>query len=273
MQLLIGSMVFTVLPVTALLRRLEAYAVELEEKRQAAEEANRIKTRLLAYVSHEIRSPLSGVTGLAQLMRDGHMGALTGSQREALEEIANVGAELDALASDLTDAAAIQSGEATLHIGPVDGTEAVRSAVAASRFRLEEYGASLALSPLPKGVMVAADPLRLRQILVNLIVNAAKYGGKPPRIRIALTHGAGVARFEVFDNGAGVGADQREALFKDFQRLGAEKTDVAGSGLGLALSHEMARLQGGRLEIVDTAPGETCFRLELPLAVRAAAAA
>jgi signal transduction histidine kinase len=273
LQLLIGCMVFTVLPVTALLRRLDVYAAELDQRRQAAEEISQIKTRLLAYVSHEIRSPLSGVNGLAQLMRDGHMGELTGSQREALEEIANASADLDILARDLTDAAAIQAGAAKVRIAAMDVAEAVRSAVAASRFRLEEYGASLALSPMPADLRVAADPLRVRQILVNLIVNAAKYGGRPPRIRIALTQVAGFARFEVFDNGAGIDVEHREALFKDFQRLGAEKSDVAGAGLGLALSHEMARLQGGRLEIVDTPAGETCFRLELPLAVRRVVAA
>jgi signal transduction histidine kinase len=219
----------------------------------------------LAYVSHEIRSPLSGVTGLAQLMHDGGLGDLTPAQREILGRIATTGAEVDALASDLIDTAALQSGNARVAIEAVDVAEAARLAVEAVSFRIAQYGARIEIEPPQPGLAVAADPLRLRQILVNLLVNGAKYGGRPPRVKLSVAVcSPGRVRFLVEDNGRGVAPERRAALFNDFERLGAEKTDIAGSGLGLALSREIARLQDGVLGVEDAADGSR-FWLELPL--------
>ena len=273
MQLFLASMVFSVLPISALMRRLERYAAELDQRRADAEEISAIKTKLLAYVSHEIRSPLSGVTGLAQLMHDGGLGELTSPQREILGRIAMTGAEVDALASDLIDTAALQSGNARISIECVDVAEAARLAVEAVSFRIAQYEAHIEIEPCEPGLAVAADPMRLRQILVNLLVNGAKYGGRPPRVKLsAAVVAPGRVRFLVEDNGRGVAPERRAALFGDFERLGAEKTDIAGSGLGLALSREIARLQDGTLGVDDAADGSR-FWLELPLWDESAAAA
>ena len=274
MQVLLASMVFTVLPISALLRRLDVVAADLRERQERAEELNQLKARLLAYVSHEIRSPLSGVTALAQLMRDGALGELTPQQRDGVERIAMAGAEVDQLARDLTDTAAIQSGRARVSIGEVRVAEAVESAVNAARFRAAEYQGEIEVAALGEHLSVAADPLRLRQILVNLLVNAAKYGGRPARVRIfAGGTGRGTVRFEISDNGAGVPLERRGDLFKDFERLGAETTGLDGAGLGLALSNEIARLQNGTLGVGDGELGGGLFWLELPLWSAAAAAA
>lgn len=266
-QVLLASMVFTVMPVSALLHRLEGYAVELESRRLKAEELNGLKTRMLAYVSHEIRSPISGVTTLAGLMRDGHMGALSPEQRQTLGQIASTGAEVDALARDLTDSAAIQSGKASVHLARVPVGEAIAKAIELARFRAALHDP---LIEAPEGAAhaleVMADPLRLRQILVNLLVNGAKYGGRPPRVTITARETQGVIRFEVCDNGRGVAPEQRAALFGAFERLGQEKTDLEGAGLGLALSREMASLQNGLMGVEDAKLGGLLFWLELPLA-------
>jgi signal transduction histidine kinase len=268
MQVLLAGMVFTVLPISALLRRLDVYQAELEERRAKAEELNALKTRLLAYVSHEIRSPLSGVTSLAELLRDGHLGALTGPQREALDQITASGAEVDALARDLTDTAAIESGKASVRLERVRVGEAIAAAANIARFRTSQHAAVLETQQGEADeAHVMADPLRLRQILVNLMVNGAKYGGSPPLVRVvARPTAAGALRFEVSDNGAGIPPAQRAALFGAFERLGQEKSDVEGAGLGLALSREMARAQGGQMGVEDSDLGGMRFWLELPLA-------
>ena len=184
------------------------------------------------------------------------------------------GAEVDQLARDLTDTAAIQSGRARVSIGEVRVAEAVESAVNAARFRAAEYQGEIEVAALGEHLSVAADPLRLRQILVNLLVNAAKYGGRPARVRIfAGGTGRGTVRFEISDNGAGVPLERRGDLFKDFERLGAETTGLDGAGLGLALSNEIARLQNGTLGVGDGELGGGLFWLELPLWSAAAAAA
>jgi signal transduction histidine kinase len=267
MQYYLTSLVFTSLPVTALVRKLQLYAAELETRRREAEELNAVKTKLLAHVSHEIRSPLSGVTSLAQLISDGVMGELTPQQRDGLAQIAQSGAEVEALARDLLDAATIQSGKASVHLVDVDVEEAVETAVTVARFRAKEFGGSVVVvGSYAPGLRVAADRLRMRQILINLIVNGLKYGGRPPLVQVAaFATGTGAVRFEVSDNGSGVSAELRNAMFRSFDRLGAEKSDIEGAGLGLALSRELAQLQGGSLGVEDGDLGGACFWLELPV--------
>lgn len=266
MQVLLAALVFTVLPVSALFRRLDFYAAELDRRRVEAEELSAVKTRLLAHVSHEIRSPMAGVTTLAELLRDGAMGELTARQRETMAQIASSGADVAELARDLTDAASLQSGEARVHLAEVDVGEAIQSAVDVARFRTSQHGARIQMVPGgAETLLVIADPLRLRQILVNLLVNGAKYGGSPPLVRISARIKGRMIRFEVSDNGPGVDKKRRAHLFKDFQRLGAEKTDLDGSGLGLALSQQIARLQNGGLGVEDGDLGGARFWLELPM--------
>jgi signal transduction histidine kinase len=267
MQVFLGSMVLAVLPVSALLRRLDATAAELDEKRAAAVALDAAKTKLLSYVSHEIRSPLSGVTALAQMMRDGALGELTAEQRDTMAQIAATGAQVDQLASDLTDVAALRAGKAPVRMGAVHVGEAIEAAVAVARFRGLPYGCEFQrMAGEADAAAAAADPQRLRQILVNLLVNGAKYGGRPPRVRIsARLTGAGSVRFEVCDNGPGIPEERRAGLFQDFHRLGAEGSSIEGVGLGLALSNEIARLQQGALGVGDGELGGALFWLDLPL--------
>jgi signal transduction histidine kinase len=264
-QVLLAAMTFTVIPVTVLLRRLTAIADELEQRRADAVSLGEARTRLMAHVGHEIRSPLAGVTTLAELLKDGQFGELSATQKETLAQIATTGHEVDALASDLMDAAALQLGRASVEVERVEAAAAVRSAIDAVSLRAAEYGATIRFEPgVEEAAAVSADPRRLRQILVNLLVNGAKYGGRPPVIQVELHAVAGVIRFEVSDNGRGLSPEKRAALFADFQRLGAEKSEIAGNGLGLALSREMARLQNGVLGVKDGELGGLCFWLELP---------
>lgn len=267
LQLFLASLVVTALPVTALVHRLDLQAGELEARRSEAEELNAVKTKLLAHVSHEIRSPLSGVTSLAQLLSEGVMGDLTPRQREGLSQIAQSGAEVEALARDLLDAATLQSGKASVHIVDIEVEDALEAAVAAARFRAKEYGGSVViLGSYAPELRVAADRLRMRQILINLIVNGLKYGGRPPLVHVAAyTKASGMVRFEISDNGSGVSPELRQTLFRSFDRLGAEKSDIEGAGLGLALSRELAQLQGGTLGLEDGDLGGARFWLELPL--------
>jgi signal transduction histidine kinase len=274
LQVFLAGMAFAVLPVAAILQRLEMKAAELEAARRKAEALSGIKTRLLAHVSHEIRSPLAGVTTLAELLRDGALGELTPPQRETLDQIAASGAQVTDLARDLTDAAAIQTGKARVQVAEVGVADAIASAVKTAGFRAAQYGAVIEVAEGgAHALTVAADPLRLRQILVNLLLNGAKYGGRPPHVRIEAKLVGGYARFEISDNGAGVSEARRTHLFRDFERLGAERTDLEGAGLGLAVSKQIAELQNGGLGVEDGDLGGACFWLQLPLWRRTAHAA
>jgi len=267
LQALLAALVLTAQPLSALVKQLEAYAGGLERDRSRLAALNDNKTRFLAHVSHEIRSPLSGVVTLAQMLEGGSLGQLSERQKQMLASIAASGAEVERLALDLTDTAALQSGKARVNLEPVGTEAAVDDAIAQAKIRAAEYGASFQrVGSTPPRLEVMADPLRLKQILVNILVNGAKYGGRPPIVRIEVRPVPGAVRFEITDNGEGVDPAHLSRLFGEFDRLGAETSRVHGHGLGLALSREFARLQDGRIGAARAIGGGALFWLELPAA-------
>jgi signal transduction histidine kinase len=264
LQVIAAAQVLTVHPLAVVLNRLDGYVRAAEAGRVEAEAVSAARAQLLAHVSHEIRSPLSGVLGMARLLKAGSLGELNPLQRESLARIAACAGEINALSADLIDTAAVQTGRLNVALASAPLAGIVDAAIVQAGFRAGAMKPAIAVAgTLPDDLQVLADPLRLKQILVNLIVNGAKYGGRPPRVEIAVvTRGARV-RIEVDDNGAGVAAELRAKLFKPFSRLGAEKTDVEGSGLGLALSRELVLAQGGAMGVEDSPLGGARFWVEL----------
>ncbi|HEY3812271.1 MAG TPA: ATP-binding protein [Caulobacteraceae bacterium] len=274
LQLFLASQILTVHPLAMALAKLDTYTRTAENLREEAERRSDMRAKLLAHVSHEIRSPLSGVLGLAELMKNGAMGDLTEAQKDGMSQITDCAADMQALASDLLDAAAVQSGRMKVVLGEIEVTEAMYQAIAGARFRTREYAPRIELTGDWSGrLTVNADPQRLKQVLINLMVNAAKYGGRPPRIEIGAQAIGDRVRITVSDNGPGVPDGLREALFRPFERLGAERTDVEGSGLGLAVARELIQLQGGVIGVEDGALGGACFYIELNRAAVTAVAA
>ncbi|HWE44853.1 MAG TPA: ATP-binding protein [Caulobacteraceae bacterium] len=274
LQLFLAAQILTVHPLAMALAKLDGYAKTAHSLRREAERRSDVRAKLLAHVSHEIRSPLSGVMGLAELMKNGAMGDLTDAQKEGMSQITDCAADMQALASDLLDAAAVQSGRMNVSLADVEITDAMYQAIAGARFRTREYAPRIELTGDWSGrLLVSADPQRLKQVLINLMVNAAKYGGRPPRIEIGARVIGDRVRIEVCDNGPGVPQVLREALFRPFERLGAEKTDVEGSGLGLAVARELMQLQNGTIGVDDGPMGGARFYIELNRASLAAVAA
>jgi signal transduction histidine kinase len=264
LQLFLATQILTAHPLAIALARLDAFAATAERLRADAERRSDMRAKLLAHVSHEIRSPLSGVMGLAELMKNGAMGDLTDAQKDGMNQITDCAADMQALASDLLDAAAVQSGRMKVALVDIEVTDAMYQAVAGARFRTREYGPRIEIAGDWSGdLIVRADPQRLKQVLINLMVNAAKYGGRPPRIEIGARAIGRRVRIEVSDNGPGVPESLREALFRPFERLGAEKSHVEGSGLGLAVSRELIQLQGGTIGVEEGSLGGACFYIDL----------
>jgi signal transduction histidine kinase len=264
LELFTAAQIFTVHPLALALSRLDGFAREAEALRLEAERRSDVRAKLLAHVSHEIRSPLSGVIGLAELMQNGALGELTPAQKDGMSQITDCAADMQALASDLLDAAAVQSGRMKVEMTTVEVSDAMYQAVAGARFRTREFAPRIELTGDWSGrLLVHADPQRLKQVLINLLVNAAKYGGRPPRVEIGAHAMGSRVRIEVSDNGRGVPADLRESLFTPFERLGAEKSDVEGSGLGLAVARELVQLQGGVIGVEDGPLGGARFFVEL----------
>ena len=235
--------------------------------RASLEAASRAKTEFLSRMSHELRTPLNAVLGFAQLLRLDAARPPTVEQLGRIHHIENAGAHLLALVNDVLDLSRVESGQMMVSIEAVDLQDAVADALgmvsplaseADVHFRISD--SSVGLVDLDAGrsaaarhpVWVLADKLRLRQVLVNLLSNAVKYN----RIGGTVTaswHGDGErGSVRIEDSGLGMTAEKLERLFEPFNRLGAEKSNIEGTGIGLVLSRRLVELMEGDLLISST---------------------
>ncbi|MBW8823836.1 MAG: response regulator, partial [Xanthomonadales bacterium] len=238
---------------------------DAEQRRAIAEEASLAKTRFLATLGHEIRTPMTGVLGMSELLEST---SLDDQQRGQVRTIRRAGEHLLKLVDDALDLARIEAGRMELVSAPFD--------VGALVSDVRDWAAPNALR---KGLLFSAsvddevapalrgDVVRVRQILLNLIGNAIKFT-EHGRIDMHVSRGdaQGIV-VEVRDTGPGMNAEQQARLFRRFEQAEGARTAerYGGSGLGLAISQELASAMGGRIT-VDSTPGEgTCFRVALPL--------
>jgi PAS domain S-box-containing protein len=238
-------------------------AQQLREERDRAEARRRATSALMSRISHELRTPLNAVLGFAQLLEHEH--GLAENQRAWVTHIVDSGRHLLALVEDVLDLARVDGGELVLRPADADVAEAVQANWA--MLAAAAAAAEVTLCPLPVTLpRVHADPLRLRQVLGNLLSNAIKYNRRGGEVRLAGERRGGEVGISVCDTGAGLGAAQIERLFLPFERLGAEHGPVSGTGLGLALSRQLAQAMGGRIEVQSTPGQGSCFTVWLPAA-------
>jgi signal transduction histidine kinase/CheY-like chemotaxis protein len=236
------------------------------------------KSRFIADMSHEIRTPLNGMIGLAELMKQRSPNA---EDRTDLESLTRCGKELNALLSDLIDFSAIEEGRLRFDPRPTRLTLLIERNIALFRAIADQKGIRICLiQDIPEHLYIRIDPLRLSQILNNLISNAIKFtahGSVELRSRLltpldSVNTQAVELLIEVEDTGIGLTQDQQEIVFGRFQQAAASIAQrYGGSGLGLTLARSILEAMGGKLTL-RSAPGEgSCFGIRL-LAMTAAAA-
>ncbi|MBQ0960205.1 MASE1 domain-containing protein [Ideonella sp. 4Y11] len=239
---------------------------QAERARESAEAASRAKSEFLSRISHELRTPLNAILGFGQLLGLERAPALTPRQREWNDQVQQAGWHLLGLINEMMDLARIESGEMRLSPQTVDPAVLLQECLtmlaptAAPRRLVFEPVRSSSTRP------VWVDPLRLRQILTNLLSNAAKYNREGGTVRCSVAdEGDGVC-IEVADEGEGLSAEQLAHLFEPFNRLGREHSGVEGTGLGLVISLRLAEAMGGQLQARSTPGQGSVFRLWLPSA-------
>jgi signal transduction histidine kinase/ActR/RegA family two-component response regulator len=239
-------------------------ARRLKAAQLRAEEANRTKSEFLANMSHEIRTPLNGVVSMADALARRE---LEPQEHEMVELIRSSSATLERLLSDILDSARIESGQVAIERTAFDLEQAVGDVAALWRVRAGESGVALEVDfdPALAG-RVDGDPVRVRQVLTNLVSNALKFTSEG-RVRIsvsAMDHDR--VSFRVSDTGVGFDAAQKARIFSRFQQAdGSITRRYGGTGLGLAISSALVGLMGGRLDC-DSTPGEgSVFWFDIPL--------
>lgn len=241
---------------------------ELRKAKEEAESANAIRSRYLAVMSHEIRTPMSGIHGLTDLMLDDGA-ALTPDQRENLVMMREAAQSLMRLVSEMLDWSQLEAGAMALDSAPVTPPDFLRHLVGLFRPATEARGVELGLE-IGTGVpaVVLTDPLRLRQILSNLVSNAVKFTARGS-VRVAL--GAERIegrrwrlRFAVSDTGPGIAPEVQAKLFAPYvQADAAVARHFGGSGLGLSISRGLARLLGGDITLRSAPGAGSTFTLEI----------
>ncbi len=240
---------------------------ELSAANAELERAARLKDEFLAAMSHELRTPLNAVLGLAEGLAAGVFGSLSDLQAENVAIIEDSGRHLLDLINEILDLSKIGAGKLTLSPAPVNpatvceaGLRMVREAAMRKRIRLSSRVD-------PALGTVVADPLRLRQILVNLLGNAVKFTpeGGSVSVEASADVEGGRACFTVRDDGIGIAPEELRRLFKPFVQLDSGLSrEHAGTGLGLSLALRLAELHGGGVS-VETSPGRgSRFTVALP---------
>jgi PAS domain S-box-containing protein len=233
---------------------------------QAAERASKAKTEFLSRMSHELRTPLNAMLGFAQLLRVDPRYPLNDTQRQKVEHIENAGAHLLAMLTDVLDLSRIEAGSLPMAIEALPLEAVVAEAVALVSNQAQEARLQLTHTPVPHNVLVMADQVRLRQILVNLLSNAIKYNRAGGRLMIEALMLDQQVVITVSDTGLGMNNQQLTHLFEPFNRLGAERTAVEGTGIGLVIVKRLVDLMQGRIEVSSQVNVGTSFRIWLPRA-------
>ena len=245
-------------------RRRSAWQLN-EHKRELAEQASLAKTRFLATLGHEVRTPMTGVLGMSELLLGT---ALNDRQRGYTHAIQNAGSHLLRLVNDALDIARIEAGKLELQQQDFDLRTLVDEAVGLMAPMAESRGLSFAddMSPTTPG-WVKGDAMRVRQILLNLLGNAIKFTEKGGvSLRVLPLFPTGI-RLEISDTGPGISIEQQGRLFQRFEQAeGARTTErYGGSGLGLAICQELAMAMGGHIDLESTPGVGTRFIVNLPL--------
>ena len=246
----------------------------LTQAKIEAENANRAKSQFLSSMSHELRTPMNAIMGFSQLLQMDETPALSPEQLDGVKEIHRAGQHLLELINEVLDLSRIEAGRIDLSVESIDVGLVLIECVSLIAPLAEKRGVKISFmvngEDMPMESMaemefrIMADTTRIKQVLLNLLSNGVKYNSEQGSLIIAFdTTGKNALRIAVTDTGDGLTVGQQEQLFTAFNRLGAEYTEIEGTGIGLAIAKKIIELMGGSIGVESEIGKGSVFWIEL----------
>ncbi len=243
---------------------------ELSRAKHSADAANRAKSRFLANVSHDLRTPLNGILGYAQLLRRDT--SLSEENREAVSVIERSGSHLLMLLNDILDLSRIEADRVTLEEAPLNVRGLIDDQLAIARIQVEGRGITIRDyidERIPE--FLSGDEKKLRQVLMNLLSNAVKFTSEGA-VSFRAEQTGDKVRFSVSDTGPGVTEEDRKDIFSPFWQAETTSRDTGGTGLGLAIVKRLVEVMGGEIQLDSEVGVGSTFWFEIPMRPASSAA-
>jgi len=246
---------------------LLAQQQELMEKTAALEKASRHKSEFLSRMSHELRTPLNVIIGFTELMLDGVIGVVGEEQRQCLHDILDSSKHLLNLINDILDLSKIEAGKTELKIAEVDLVRVIEITRNIIMPVLASGNHTIEIDVPDTLPAVRADKSKIRQVLLNLLGNAAKFTPPGGRLKVTALREGNFCRVSVADTGIGIARKDHEKIFEPFSQLDNYLVkETRGTGLGLAIARQIIDGHGGRIWVESENGRGSCFNFTLPVA-------